>query len=89
MVNDRFNLCKRSSAFMRCSRMGSNHIKNKRGINSKIHLVVNEYGIPINFIVTNGLHTNCKEAILLIENIDTKLMLEDRIYDANEILSYN
>ena len=61
----------------------------QKNVQSKIHLVVNEYGIPINFIVTNGLHTNCKEAILLIENIDTKLMLEDRIYDANEILSYN
>ena len=65
MVNDRFNLCKRSSAFMRCLRRKSNHIKNKRGINSKIHLVVNEYGIPINFIVTDESCADCKGAIYL------------------------
>ena len=87
MVNDRFNLCKRLSAFMRCSRMESSHTKNKRGLNSKIHLVVNEYCMPINFIVTNRLCADCKEAIHLIKNINAKLVFADRAYDTNEILS--
>ena len=29
----------------------------------KLHLVVNEYGTPINFTVTDGSRTDCKAAI--------------------------
>ena len=29
----------------------------KEGLNSKIHLGVNEYGMPINFIITYGSHS--------------------------------
>ena len=88
MVNDRFNLCKISLAFMRCSWRESSYIKYKRGINSKIHLVVNKYGMPINFIVTARSSTDCKEAIHLIKNINAKLVFANRAYDTNEILSY-
>ena len=88
MLNDRFNLCKRSSAFMWCSRRELNHIKEKRELNSKIYLVVNEYDMPINFIVTDELCADCKEAIHLIKNIDAKLVFADRACDTNEILSY-
>ena len=88
MVNDRFNLCKISLAFMRCSWRESSYIKYESGINSKIHLVVNKYGMPINFIVTDGSHADCKETIHLIKNINAKLVFEDSAYDTNEILSY-
>ena len=88
MFNDRFNLCKRSSASMRCSRRELNHIKEKRVLNSKIYLVVNEYDMPINFIVTDELCADCKkEAIPLIKNINAKLIFSDRAYDTNKILS--
>ena len=87
MVNDRFNLYKRSSAFMRCSRSESSYIKEKKGTNLKIHLVVNEYGMPINFIVTYGSCSDCIEAIHLIKKIKAKLVFADRAYDTNEILS--
>ena len=80
MANDKLNLCKRSSAFMRCSRRKSSHIKDKRRPNSKIHLVVNEYGMPINFIVTDRSYADCKEAIHLIKNINAKLVFADRTY---------
>ena len=88
MVNDRFNLCKRSPAFMQGSQRESNYIKDKRGLNSKIHLVINEYGMLINFIVTDELCADYKEAIHLIKNIDAKLVFVDRACDTNEILSY-
>ena len=39
-------------------------------LNLIIHLVVNKCGMPINFIVTDGSHSDCKKAIHLIENID-------------------
>ena len=64
------------------------NINDKMGLNSKINLVVNEYGMPINFIVTNRLCTDCKEAIHLIKNINAKLVFADRAYDTNETLSY-
>ena len=87
MVNDRFNSCKISSAFTRCSRKKSINIKDKRKLNSKIHLVVNEYDTPINLIVTSGSRAGYKEAIHLIKNISTKLVFTDLAYDTNEILS--
>ena len=73
---------------MRCSQRESSHIKDKRWINSKIHLVVNEYGTPINFIVTDGSCANCKEAIHLTKNINTKLVFAALAYDINKLLSY-
>ena len=44
--------------------------------------------MPINFIVTDGSYGGCIDIIHLIENINTKLVLADRAYDTNEILSY-
>ena len=64
------------------------NINDKMGLNSKIHSVVNEYGMPINFIVTNRLCADCKEAINLIKNINAKLVFLDRAYDTTEILFY-
>ena len=88
MVNYRFNLCKRASAFIRCLRRESSYIKDKRGLNSKIHLAVNERGMPVKFIVTEGTRADCKEAINLLKNLDAKLVFADRAYDTNEIFSY-
>ena len=85
MVNDRFNLCKRSSPFIQCLRRELNHIRDNRDLNSKIHLAVNEYGL---LIVNDGSCAYCKKAIHFIDNIDAKLVFANCAYDANEILSY-
>ena len=42
--------------------------KTNRGLNSKIHLAVNERSIPIKCIVTEGTRADCKEAINLLKN---------------------
>ena len=88
MISDRFNLCKRSSVLNWCLWRRSSHIKKKRKSNFKIYLVINEYGMQVNFIITNGSFINCKEAFRLIKNIKAKLVLADRTHDTNEILSY-
>ena len=62
--------------------------KTKGGLNSKIHLAVNERGMPVKFIVTEGTRADCKEAINLLKNLDARLLFADRAYDTNEILSY-
>ena len=54
----------------------------------KIHFVVNEYGVSINFIVTDGPCADCKENIHLTKNINITLVFTYRDYDTNEILSY-
>ena len=88
MVNDRFNLCKRSLTFMLCSLRESRYTRDERDLSSKIHLIVNEYCTLINFIVTDGSCSDCKEVIHLAKNINAKLVFADRAYDINEILSY-
>ncbi len=59
-----------------------------RELNSKIHLAVNDRGLAVKFIVTEGTRADCKEAINLLKNLDAKLVFVDRAYDTNEILSY-
>ena len=49
---------------------GINAYQKQKRLNPKIHLVVNEYGMPINFIVTDRSLTDCKKAIHLIKNIN-------------------
>ena len=73
-----------------CGARGGNQAisKTKRGLNLKIHLVVNKYCMPINFIVTGGSFINCKKAIRLIKNINTKLVSTDHAYDINDTLPY-
>ena len=44
--------------------------------------------MPINFIVIYVLPADCKEALYLIKNINTKLVFAYRAYNTNEILSY-
>ena len=51
-------------------------------------IFINEYGVSINFIFTNGPLADCQEAIHLIKNINAKLVFADRAYDTNEILSH-
>ena len=88
MANDRLELCESASACSWGSWRKSGYIKDKRGLNSEIHLTVNERGMPVKFIVTEGTHADCKEAINLLKNLDAKLVFADRAYDTNEILSY-
>ena len=88
MANDRLELCKSTSACSWGSRQKSCYIKDKRELNSKIHLAVNERGLPVKFIVTEGTRANCKEAINLLKNLDAKLLFADRAYDTNEVLAY-
>ena len=88
MANDRLELCESTSACSWSSWRKSVHIKDKRGLNLKIHLAVNECGMPIKFVVTDGTHPDYKEAINLIKNINVKLFLVDCASDTNEILFY-
>ena len=88
MVNGRFNLCKKSSVFEWYSLRESIYIKDRRELNPKIHLIANEYGMPIDFVVTGGSHADCEETIYLTKNTNAKLAFVAFAYDTNEILFY-
>ena len=55
-----------------CDARGRNQaiVKHKKGLKTKIHLVVNKYSISIDFIVTDRSLADCKKAIHLIKNIN-------------------
>ncbi len=50
-------------------------------------LAINERGMSVKLIVTEGTRTDCKETINLLKNLDAKLVFADRVYDTNEIFS--
>ena len=83
MANGRLELCESASACSWGSRWKSGYIKDKMRLNSKIHLAVDEHGMPVKFIVTEGTRADCKGAINLIKNIDAKLVFADHAYDTN------
>ena len=49
--------------------------KIKGNLISKISLVVNEYGTPINFIVTDGSCANCKKSYSLNQKYQRKVSI--------------
>ena len=44
--------------------------------------------MPVNFIVTDRSRADCKKAIHLIKNINTKLVFVYRTYNTNKTLPY-
>ena len=58
------------------ARVGNQIISKIKGnLISKISLVVNEYGIPINFIVMDGLHADCKKSYSLNQKYQRKVSI--------------
>ncbi|WP_162510923.1 IS5 family transposase [Treponema endosymbiont of Eucomonympha sp.] len=60
--------------------------RTKGGLNSKLHLAVDEYGIPASGIVTSGTVADCSQAPLLMEDLEAEAFLADKAYDTNELL---
>ncbi|WP_062429003.1 transposase [Treponema endosymbiont of Eucomonympha sp.] len=63
---------------MRGARRQSGYQPRKRVLNSKLHLAVDEYGIP-----ANGTVADCSQAPLLMEDLEA--FLADKAYDTSEL----
>ena len=63
------------------------HSPHKRGLNSKLHLVVDSHGMPVRLAVTEGTSADCSQALPLIEGIEAEWLLADKAYDTNEIIA--
>ena len=44
--------------------------------------------MPVRILITEGARADCKEAVHLIEGISAEVLLADRGYDTNDILTY-
>ena len=57
------------------------HFPHKRGLNSKLHLVVDSHGMPVRLAVTGGTVADCSRALALIEGIKAECLPADKAYD--------
>ena len=58
----------------------------KRGRNSKIHLAVDSFGLPVRVAVTAGTVADCTQAFPLVEGLKAAAFLADRGYDTDAIV---
>jgi hypothetical protein len=70
------------STYICGARGGSQDISRTKGVlNSKLHLAVDEYGIP-----ASGTVADCSQAPLLMDGLETEAFLADKAHDTNELL---
>uniref|UniRef100_UPI0018CE5ED9 IS5 family transposase n=1 Tax=Bacillus thuringiensis TaxID=1428 RepID=UPI0018CE5ED9 len=60
----------------------------KRGLNTKIHLVVEANGNPIKFMITGGEVSDFTEAVHLITGLKAENLIADKGYDSDEIVRF-
>ena len=69
----------------------SNEIGHSRGgASTKIHAIVDSYGYPVYFMISEGQRNDINYAIPLLDHIeiDGSKVLADRGYDSNQLIDY-
>ena len=64
----------------------SGNESHKRGLNTKIHLAVDAFGMPLRVVVTQGTTADCTQAGRLIEGITAEHLIADKGYDSDAIV---
>lgn len=59
----------------------------KGGLNSKLHIAVDANGMPVKVLVTGGTVADCSMAVPLFEDLTAEVLIADRGYDTEKILS--
>lgn len=88
MDYDRCDLLQMSSACSGRTRWKSGDLAHKRGRNTKVHVAVDAFGMPIRAIVTDGTTADCKKTVELLRGLKCKYLLADKGYDSQEILNF-
>ena len=88
MADDRCKPLQSASARIRRTWREPGHGPRKWGLNAKIHLAVDAFGMPVRVFITEGTRADCKEAVRLIEDIPAEYLLADRGYDTDEIIEF-
>lgn len=69
------SLWKGSPAWSRHRRREPGYGKNKRGLNTKIHLAVDANGMPVRALVTTATTADCTQAVALIDGFAAQCLL--------------
>ncbi|SCC93355.1 transposase [Thiomonas sp. X19] len=85
MADDRCQPHQGSSARRRCPWRQSSHEPDKRGLNTKLHLAVDAFGLPLRVLVTQGTAADCTQVGLLIEGLSAEHLLADKGDDSDAI----
>ena len=86
MADDRREPYQSASPCRRSKGRQSGYGPYKRGLNTKIHLAVDAYGMPVRVLITEGTRADCSQAEYLIEGIDADYLLADKGYDSDKII---
>ncbi len=60
--------------------------RSKGGYSTKIHVMVDALGNPLDFILTGGQAADITQAYPLIEGVEAEYALMDKAYDANQLI---
>ena len=74
-----------SSTCKRCTRRKP---RNLAHINTKVHVAVNDNGLPVKALITSGTVTDCSKAIELIDGLEGDIVIADKGYDSTEIVEF-
>ena len=86
MAHDRCKSCQGASSCRRSKRRQSGYGPYKRGLNTKIHLAVDEHGMPVRVLITEDTRADYSQAEHLIEGIEADYLLANKGYDSNKII---
>lgn len=60
--------------------------RSRGGLTTKIHAVVNEHGLPLRFLLTEGQASDAPPCHILLQNLQpSQVVLADKAYDADWI----
>jgi transposase len=62
--------------------------RSRGGLATKIHLLTNELGLPLDFLITGGQVNDCTEAIALLGQHQAEAVLADKGYGADAIVEH-
>ena len=60
--------------------------RNLAHINTKVHVAVNDNGLPVKALITSGTVADCSKAIELIDGLEGDIVIADKGYDSTEIV---
>ena len=62
--------------------------RNWAHINTKVHVAVNDNGLPVKVLITSGTVADCSKAIELIDGLEGDIVVADKGYDSTEIVEF-
>jgi hypothetical protein len=84
--NGEFHAHQSSPAWRRSEWRQSDNGSHKRGLHTKLHVVIDKVGHPLKVIATEGIEPDYKRALELVASLDATCVLADKAYDADEII---